>query len=406
MSRTLRLTHYSSPEAPMPLQDHHQIISVDDHLIEHPRVWQDRLPAKYQERGPRIVETDGMHLWHYDGQVIPTIGLNAVAGKDPKDWGMDPVRYEDMIPGCYDPVQRVKDMDLDGVQAAACFPSFPGFAGGTFFRAPDKDLAYLCVQAWNDFYIDEWCATAPDRYVPMALLPFWDIDLTVKEAQRVAAKGARTFSFPDSPVPLGLPSFHSNHWDPLWQVASDANIPISLHFGSGSFMPGFSFSAMKPIAGQMAALDAPMAVPTVLFSSNLMWSTVDLLFSRTLLRFPKLQFSLAEGGIGWIPYILERSDYTWERHRWYQDIDMDARPSDLFKQHFWGCFIEDEHGLANREAIGIDRIMIEVDFPHSDSNWPNSRKRAAESLAHIPDDEVEKIVETNARRMLNFPRTN
>ncbi|WP_299950576.1 amidohydrolase family protein [uncultured Modestobacter sp.] len=390
----------------MPLQDHHQIISVDDHLIEHPRVWQDRLPEKYKERGPRIVETDGMHLWHYDGQVIPTIGLNAVAGKDPKDWGMDPVRYEDMIPGCYDPVQRVKDMDLDGVQAAACFPSFPGFAGGTFFRAPDKDLALLCVQAWNDFYMDEWCATAPDRYIPMALLPFWDIELTVKEAKRAITKGARTFSFPDSPVPLGLPSFHSKHWDPLWAVASEANVPISLHFGSGSFMPGFSFSAMKPIAGQMQALDAPMAVPTVLFSSNLMWSTVDLLFSRTLHRFPKLQFSLAEGGIGWIPYILERSDYTWERHRWYQDIDMDTRPSDLFRKHFWGCFIEDQHGLANREAIGIDRIMIEVDFPHSDSNWPNSRKRASESLAHIPDDEVEKIVETNARRMLNFPRTN
>ena len=387
----------------MPLQEHHQIVSVDDHLVEHPRVWQDRIPERYKEAAPRIVEADGKHVWHYDGNVFPTIGLNAVAGKDPKEWGMDPVRYEDMIPGCYDPVARVKDMDLDGVQAALCFPSFPGFAGGTFFRAKDKDLALLCVQAWNDFYIDEWCATAPDRFVPMAILPVWDIDLAVKEAERTAAKGARTFSFPDSPVPLGLPSFHTRHWDPLWQVASDAEVPISLHFGSGSFVPGFSFSGKAPGPG-MAAENVPFVVPIVLFGCNLMWSTVDLLFSGALQRFPKLQISLAEGGIGWLPYILERSDFAWDRHRWYQDIDKEARPSDLFRKHFWGCFIDDEFGVRNRHDVGIDRIMLEIDYPHSDSNWPNSRKRAAEVLAEVPDDEVTKITETNARTMLRFPR--
>jgi hypothetical protein len=102
---------------------------------------------------------------------------------------------------------------------------------------------------------------------------------------------------------------------------------------------------------------------------------------------------------------LERADYVWERHRYYQPIDFDTRPSSLFRSHFWGCFIDDEHGLANRHTIGVDRITLEIDFPHSDSNWPNSRKRAAEVLANIPDDECEMIVETNARRMLNFPRT-
>ncbi|MCW2529095.1 MAG: amidohydrolase 2 [Pseudonocardiales bacterium] len=388
----------------MPLQEHHQIVSVDDHLVEHPRVWQDRLPERMKEAGPKILEIDGTHQWSYDGSIYPTIGLNAVAGKDPKDWGMDPVRYEDMIPGCYDPVERVKDMDIDGVQAALCFPSFPGFGGGMFQRAQDKELALECVKAWNDYYIDEWCASAPDRFIPMAILPTWDIDLAAAEAKRAADKGARTISFPDSPVPLGLPSFHSDHWDPLWNVCQDTNMPVSLHFGSGAFVPGFSFSAIKPVPGQMAVPDAPFAVAITLFSCNLMWSTVDLLFSGKLQQFPDLQFSLAEGGIGWIPYILERANYTWDRHRWYQDIAMDDKPSDLFAKHFWGCFIDDEHGVKNRHDIGIDRIMLEIDFPHSDSNWPNSRKRAAEVLADVPDDEVEKIVETNARRMLSFPR--
>jgi predicted TIM-barrel fold metal-dependent hydrolase len=386
----------------MPLQDTHQIVSVDDHLVEHPRVWQDRLPQRFREQGPRIVEIDDKHVWTYEGEMFPTIGLNAVAGKPQEEWGMDPVRYEDMIPGCYDPVARVADMDLDGVQAALCFPSFPGFAGGTFIRARDKELALLCVQAWNDFYIDEWCAVAPDRYVPLGLLPIWDIDASVAEAERVAAKGARTVSFPDCPVPLGLPSFHSDHWDRLWQVCSETQMPVSLHFGSGGYVPGFSFSSSPTPAAQSP--DAPFAVAITLFATNLMWTTVDLLFSGKLQKFPGLQFSLAEGGIGWLPYILERSDYVWERHRYYQPIDFDTRPSELFRRHFWGCFIDDEHGLENRHAVGIDRITLEIDFPHSDSNWPNSRKRAAEVLANVPDDECSLIVEENARRMLRFPR--
>ncbi len=395
----------------MPLQDHHQIISVDDHLVEHPRVWQDRLPAKHRAAGPRIVELDGKHLWSYEGVTYPTIGLNAVAGKPMEEWGMDPGRYEDMIPGCYDPVARLADMDLDGIQAALCFPSFPGFAAGTFQRARDKELASLCVKAWNDFYIDEWCATAPDRYIPLALLPIWDIDACVAEAERTAAMGARTVSFPDSPVPLGLPSFHSDHWDRLWQVCSEHRMPVSMHFGSGGYVPGFSYSSMatystlEAVSGERPMPDSPFAVAITLFATNLMWSTVDLLFSGKLQQFPDLQFSLAEGGIGWVPYILERSDYVWERHRYYQSIDFDARPSDLFRQHFYGCFIDDEHGLANRHVIGVDRITIESDYPHSDSTWPNTRKRAAEVLAEVPDDECSLIVEENARRMLNFPRT-
>jgi len=388
----------------MPLQDDHQIVSVDDHVVEHPRVWQDRLPEKFKENGPRIIEMDGKHLWAYDGEVYPTIGLNAVAGKPREQWGMDPVRYEDMIPGCYDPEARIADMDVDGVQAALCFPSFPGFGGGTFFRAKDKELAELCVKAWNDYYIDEWCATAPDRFIPLAILPFWDIEAAVAEAERVAEKGARTISFPDSPVPLGLPSFHSDHWDPLWQVCSDAQMPISLHFGAGGYVPGFSFSGAQAVPGKIGVPDAPFIVAITLFATNSMWTTVDLLFSGKLQKFPNLKFSLSEGGVGWVPYIIERADFVWERHRYYQPIDFDARPSELFHDHFWGCFIDDEHGLANRHTIGVDRIMVEIDYPHSDSNWPNSRKRLSETLLNVPDDECKLMVEDNARQLFRFPR--
>ena len=219
--------------------------------------------------------------------------------------------------------------------------------------------------------------------------------------------GARTVSFPDSPVPLGLPSFHNAHWEPVWDACEETGMVISLHFGSSTYVPGFSFSGLKADNSMAKALpDAPFAVAISLFATNLMWSTVDLLFSGILQKHPKLQFSLAEGGIGWIPYILERADFVWERHRYYmKNIDFDARPSELFAKHFWGCFIDDEFGVENRHKVGIDRIMLEIDYPHSDSNWPNSRKRAAEVLADVPDDEVAKITETNARTMLRFPRT-
>lgn len=388
----------------MPLQDHMHIISVDDHLIEHPRVWTDRIPSQYAEACPQIVETEaGHHVWRYEGRMYPQIGLNAVAGKEPKDYGMDPIRYDDMIPGCYDPTARVADMDLDGVQAACCYPSFPGFAGGTFGRATDKDLAKLCVAAWNDFNLDEWYAPNKDRFIPLGLVPYWDAEASAAEIRRIAAKGARGITFPEAVLPLGLPSFHGDYWEPVWNACEETGLPISLHFGSSGFVPSFGMQGAA-VGGIPADPAAPFAIAIALFATNLMWTTVDLLFSGVLQRHPNLKFVLAEGGIGWIPYILERTDYTWERHRWYQKVDFDTRPSDLFKKHFYGCFIDDQFGVEARHSIGVERITIEVDYPHSDSMWPNSRKHATEVFMNVPDAEVHRMVELNARELYNFAR--
>jgi predicted TIM-barrel fold metal-dependent hydrolase len=391
----------------MPLQDHMRIVSVDDHLIEHPRVWQDRLPEKFKENGPTIIEdANGHHVWRYEGRIYPNIGLNAVAGKQPEEYGLEPLRYDDMIPGCYDPAARVKDMDLDGVHTALCFPSFPGFAGGVFQRAEDKQLAAVCVEAWNDFHIDEWCASAPDRFVPVCILPTWDPLLATKEIERVAEKGAKALTFPENPVPLGLPSFHTDHWDRVFDACEAADLPLCLHFGSSGYVPSFGTMATPDVTKLLdvgADATAPFVCAITLFATNLMWTAVDLLFSPVFYRHPKLKIALSEGGIGWIPYIMERADYAWERHRWYQDIDKHTRPSELFRKHFWGCFIDDDFGVRNRDIIGIDRITYEVDYPHSDSNWPNSRKRVAEMLADVPDEDAHKIVELNARELYNFP---
>lgn len=393
----------------MPLQNHMHLISTDDHLIEHPMLWSDRLPKKFLEAGPRIIEkemprtvhaADGANskvgtklaeVWIYEGRVYPYIGLNAVAGKKPEEYGAEPTRYEDMIPGCYDPHARVLDMDIDGVQAGLSFPSFPRFAGTVFLEGDDRELALLSVQAWNDYHIDEWCAAAPDRLIPLVIMPLWSVEECVKEVYRTAAKGAKAISFPENPVPLGLPSFHTDHWDPFFSACEDTGIPLCVHFGT---------SGKPPIT----APEAPMAVMTALFGTNSMYATADLLFSPVFHRHPNLKFMLSEGGIGWVPYMLERMDATWAKHRFYQNVNQTVRPSELFAKHLFGCFIEDDFGIKNRHDVGIDNITWEGDYPHSDSNWPNSRKKVHDAMIDVPDDEVEKMVETNARRLLNFPR--
>lgn len=176
-------------------------------------------------------------MWEYEGRIYPYIGLNAVAGKKPEEFGAEPTRYEEMIPGCYEPKARVQDMDIDGVQATLSFPSFPRFAGTVFLEADDKELALLSVQAWNDYVLDEWCAYAPDRLIPLTILPLWSVEESVKEIYRTAAKGSRAISFVENPVPLGLPSFHTNHWDPVFAAAVDTGQPLCVHFGTSGKAP-------------------------------------------------------------------------------------------------------------------------------------------------------------------------
>jgi predicted TIM-barrel fold metal-dependent hydrolase len=178
-------------------------------------------------------------------------------------------------------------MDLDGVQAALCFPQFPKFAGTLFRESDDMELARLCSAAWNDFVLDEWCATAPDRFIPLVILPFWDIDAAVAEIHRTAAKGARAISFPENMVTLDQPSFHTDHWDRIFSAAEDVDLPLCMHFGTSGKVPN-------------TAPDAPMAVMISLMACNSMYAIADLVFSPVFHRHPKLKIAFSEGGIGWI----------------------------------------------------------------------------------------------------------
>jgi predicted TIM-barrel fold metal-dependent hydrolase len=368
------------------------LVSVDDHVVEPPDVFVGRLAARHVERAPRVVRSpEGHDLWVFEGTEVRNPGLNAVAGKPPHRYGVDPLSYDDMRPGCYDIHARVRDMDANGVLGSMCFPSFPRFCGQVFAQCPDKDLALAVLQAYNDWHIEAWCGTYPGRFIPLALLPIWDPELMGAEVRRVARMGCRAVSFSENPAKLGLPSWHSDHWDPFLAACDETGTLVCLHIGSSSEMV-------------VTALDAPVTVQMSLQPMNIVHAAGDLLWSRVLQRFRNVRFVLSEGGIGWVPYFLERSDFTYRHHRAWTGVDLgDDLPSELFRRRFVLCFIDDSAGLALRDRIGVDLMTWECDYPHSDSTWPRSPEVLWETLAAfgatagaMTDAEIDAITHGNA----------
>jgi predicted TIM-barrel fold metal-dependent hydrolase len=391
-----------------------KLISVDDHVIEPPNVWVDRLPAKYQGVGPRIVEVrpdgsehpvsldadgevngprEALHFWECEGRRTPVSLQGSPRTRrfrsDGTDEDFHAKSYTDMIPACYNVHARVNAMDEDGVWAATLFPQWPRFAATGFLQIDDKaGLGIEMVKAWNDWMIDEWCAAYPGRFVPMSIIPLWDPEAAAVEMHRCAEKGFRTVTMTENPVPMGLPSYWTRHWDPVFKAAEETGLVLSMHIGtSGSLV--------------FTAPEASFDVPISLCGLNAMSACSDLIFSGILNRHPGVRIALSEGGSGWVPYLVERMDYTWERSR--LQIDKEIPPSQLFKRHFWSCMISDQTAINIRHEGGLlEKLMWEGDFPHNDSQYPNSRLMLEKALADVPDDEAKMIAETNARNLFNF----
>ncbi len=367
------------------------LISVDDHLVEPPGLFDDHMPDKYKDRAPRVERTrDGSDVWRFEGATIPNIGLNAVAGRPKEEYGIEPTAFDEIREGCWNIDERVKDMNAGGVLGSMCFPSFPGFSGRLFANCDDKDLALAVVRAYNDWHVDEWCGAYPGRFIPMGLPVLWDPQLAADEVRRLAKKGVHSLTFTENPATLGYPSFHDPHWDPLWQALCDEDVVLSIHLGS---------------SGQLAvtAPDAPIDVMITLQPMNICQAAADLLWSRVLKQYPTLKIALSEGGTGWIPYFLDRLDRTYDmHHRWTGQDFGDELPSEVFRRHFLTCFIADPIGIKLRHDIGIDNIAWECDYPHSDSSWPTAPEELAAVASDVPDDELHKIGWENAARWYSF----
>ena len=385
-------------------------ISVDDHLIEPADLWTKRLPAKYHDVAPHFVTEGKDEFWVYEDRQIITSGLNAVAGKSKEEFSPEPIGYADMRAGCYDPDARVADMDEGRVLSSILFPSFPRYCGQVFHEAKDKDLALLCVKAWNDCILEDFAGAHPGRFIPMMIIPLWDPVEAAKEIERTAALGAKSIAFSENPTKLGLPSIHTDYWDPVFSACNDADFVVSMHVGSSSNlirtsddMPTLAFMAYSAAANQAGTL-------------------MDWLFSGKFNQFSNLKIALSEGSIGWMPYFLERAEQVIDKQRYWasrMDInmsaahdrgeemaeghfDMDTDIRQLFADHVYGTFIEDEAGIRLLDIIGEDNVMLECDYPHSDSTWPDTMKHTKGWFGHLSEETQYKIMVGNACRVYNF----
>ncbi|HEX4659010.1 MAG TPA: amidohydrolase family protein [Streptosporangiaceae bacterium] len=377
---------------------HRTIISVDDHLVEPPDTFSGRIPAKFAERAPRIVPTpDGRgEAWLYDGTLMPNIGLSAVVGRPAREWGTDPVRFADMRRGAWSPTARLADMDLDGVYASVNFPSFlPGFGGARLQTVtPDRELALACVRAWNDWLVEEWAGADPARFIPVQLPWLHDPELGAAEIRRNAARGFKAVTFPEHPERSGFPTMFTGHWDPIMRACAETQTVVCIHTGSGGSLTDMG-------AG------APPSLASLIFGSYALIPTSVWLYSMLPVRFPELKICVAEGGISWVPGLLDRMDHL-ERHRqnrayygpWF---DVDISPAEVLRRNFWFCAVDDPSAWSLRHRIGVERIMLEVDYPHPDSNWPNTQAVFAEQLKDVPAAESELISWRNASDLFRHP---
>jgi DNA-binding SARP family transcriptional activator/predicted TIM-barrel fold metal-dependent hydrolase len=368
------------------------LVSIDDHVVEPPDMFDGHVPAKWADQTPRIVtDENGADRWVYRGRTTGVSGLNAVVSWPPDEWGADPASFAEMRPAVYDVHARVRDMDRNGIIASMCFPTFPGFSAGHLNHVRDE-VTVVMVQAYNDWHIDEWAGQYPGRFIPLALLPTWDPELASAEIRRVAAKGCRAVSLPELPHLEGLPSYHDlAFWGPVFETLSDNNVVMCLHIGQG-------FHSIT------SAPDAPIDNLIMLSSQVTVIAVQDLLWGPAMRTYPDLKLAWSEGGIGWVPFYLDRCDRHYTNQRWLRRDFGGRLPSEVFREHSLACYITDPTSLKLRHEIGIDTIAWECDYPHSDSIWPNAPERVFEELvnAGASDEDIDKITWRNAARFFDW----
>lgn len=375
---------------PPPEDIRYTVISVDDHLVEPPGMFDGRLPARLQDGAPRLIETEqGHQVWEFDGRRFTQVGLNAVAGRKRELHSLEPARFEDMRKGCWDVHARIADMDLCGVWASMNFPSqITGFCGRVFSTATDPELGLAVTRAWNDWLYEEWHLAYPERIMPMGITFLGDPELGAQEIRRNAARGFTSVTLPERPHAIGFPSIFTGWWDPIIQACVDTDTVINLHVGSSGTYP--------PPEGAPA-----VQLGATLFGQLSLGACAEWLWSGYPLKHPTLKIAMSEGGIGWVPMLIDRLDIMGHRNGYAGEWNM--RPSEVLRRNFWFCTFDDPSTIDLRHIIGVDHIMVEVDYPHGDSIWPNVQRTIAETWGHIPTDEVRKMCSLNAAALYRHP---
>src|SRR5262245_35255490 len=368
------------------------VIDADAHVTEPADVWTERIPAKYADAAPRLArdERSGWDVWQIDGRTIASVGHTAVAGW-PEKFPNAPHTMEEVPIAAHDAEARLAYMDEVGIWAQVMYPNVGGFGNQAFLKMDDPELQLACVRAYND-WMSDWCAADARRLLAITATPFWDVDATVAEVERCAAKGHRGVLFTGEPQRFELPFIGDPHWDPLWASAQDLGVPISFHIGSGDMVSGFSPGRIKAHGPGAAYVSTSVS----LFLTNGV-QIAALLTSGVLSRFPDLKFVSVESGIGFLPFILEAADYAYGESTMATDRPGEPKPSELFHRQVYGCYFFEEMGLGRVvEAIGADNVLFETDYPHPICLFGNVREKIEASLAGQPDEVRRKVLWDNA----------
>jgi predicted TIM-barrel fold metal-dependent hydrolase len=369
-------------------------ISADDHVQEHPEVWTSRMSKqKWGGRIPHVEkQADGSESWVIDGRRDSLPGI-ALAGALMADRAQEPKRWSDVPRMAFSASERLKAMDLDGIDYSVLYPIVGGLAAETFGKLDDPDLELACVQAYNDWLIDEWADVSP-RFVPQCIAPIWPMERTVAEIRRAVAKGHKGVIYPASPMELrAVPHINEPVYDPLWAVCEELGVPICFHSGASPKIQ------MRPGDGFSPAVAA--AFSGVIRSVSSIAVVANFLISRVLHRFPKMKVVFAESSLGWGAYEIEYADYQ-------SDADglpsegYSLKPSGLFqRQCYFTCWY-DRMSVRVRRYLGTSNILWSSNFPLSTSTWPNSRQHADLSFVDIPVHEKRLMQWQNAAKLYSL----
>jgi predicted TIM-barrel fold metal-dependent hydrolase len=386
----------------------YRIVSADAHVLEPPHIWERWLPSNYQDHAPQLVkDVDGGDAWLFAGSADPDpIGLTATPGMAWDQFRWTGVTYEQARAGCYDGAERVKDMDIDGVDAEILFP--PQRTIGHFLGSDDDDLVLAGIEAYNNFLFEEFCAPDRGRLVGMAQIPSLGTDVAIDGLRKAKARGFKGVVI--SCWPSGESSI-SDADDPFWAAAADEEMPVCIHINltsraarqasraaaakaGGSSLYGSADKASKANAKAVAGLGSVFtAVPGTIG---------HLILTGVFERFPTLHISMIETGVGWLPHFLEQMDDRYWRNRSWGNIPISEPPSFYWFRNMSATFISDRNGIANRYGVGVDNMMWSTDYPHHGNDWPYSRKAISDAMADIPADEKHKIIAGNAVRIFGL----
>ena len=375
---------------PEPREVRYTVISVDDHVVEPAHLFETYLPTSLQPVGPHIVEANnGAQVWEFEGEIYSQVGMNAVAGRRPESVTLEPFRFEHMRPGCYDVDARVADMDAGGIWAMLNFPSMiTGFCGRVFSFAKDVTVGKAATRAWNDWLYHEWYLAHPERIIPGGITYLTDAAEAVREIERNAARGFRSVTLPERPQEIGLPNlWDRDHWEPIVRACVETGTVISMHVGSSGGYP------VPP--------GAPWQVSSAMFGQLSLAACNEWLWSGFPLDYPELKLAMSEGGIGWVPMLIDRLDNMVDRSGYGRGWDI--RPADVLRRNFWFCTIDDPSTIALRHVIGVGHIMLETDYPHGDGTWPDTQAVIARYWGDIPAAELRRMCSMNAAGLYRHP---